>query len=269
MRKEFVMEVIKSYNQYYGKYFENAVCAAINGERAANLTGFDFPAEDIAAMNADAALCAEAINGDSAEWVGNHTSTMDCDAIIDGVHTEIKYTSNGNGTYYNTSMTYFDKFGFTPYKVYMEKEVYPYLEQFFGPISRAKTSPVSMKESKDFRHNHPAEYKTLTALDKAARAKYVAELYDFLNANPAVLAQFVSEMVNKTPAGKSIPQQLVVFNYTTKNCSVINANDISALSGPAALENKGLSLRYGNLRFAFSWQNGTALNNPTIRVFID
>ena len=56
------MEITKNNNQYYGKYFERAICSVINNEPFVNLTNFNFPPEDIEKMNSDAKICSNIFN---------------------------------------------------------------------------------------------------------------------------------------------------------------------------------------------------------------
>lgn len=262
------MNILKENNQYYGKYFENAICDVINNNKIENKTGFSFPQQDISEMNEDAFLCAKFIRGNKATWVGNKTTKMNCDAIIDNVHTEIKYVSAGSGTYFNTSLEYLTTLGFPSYREYMKEDVYPFLEKYFGEKIYENISPVSQEESHWFRNTYPTEYKKLTTLDKKARTKYVSDLYTYFKNNPAILSRFISDCLSKKNSGKTPPDRLVIFNYRKKDCRIIDKDTILSLTQNKIFKKNQLSLIFDKLRISIGWQNGNGLNNPTLRVFI-
>ena len=263
------MKITKSNNQYYGKYFERAICSVINNEPFVNLTNFNFPPEDIEKMNSDAKICSNIFNAKNALWIGNYTSTQSGDILLDGKNVEIKYVSGGKGTYLNTSLEYFSSIlGFVSYKEYMKPEVYPFLEPFFGKKIYDNISPVSQQQSKDFRKNFKKEYEILVKLDKKARTKYVSDLYEFLLNNPEKLSRFISDCISKEISNKTAPYCLVIFNYNTQKVEIINKATIEDLKNNKIFTKNNLSLNFGNFRASIGWQNGAGLNNPTIRVFI-
>ena len=96
------LSIVKDTNQYYGKYFENAICSVINNENFINNTNYNnFTEEDLELMQKDAKyfVSNNFPSANKAKWVGNNTETENCDIIIDNKHIEIKYVSSGNGTY--------------------------------------------------------------------------------------------------------------------------------------------------------------------------
>ena len=54
-----------------------------------------------------------------------------------------------------------------------------------------------------------------------------------------------------------------------KETKVLEIDKILTISQHLELKKTTNSLKYGNIRIAFGWQNGNGLNNPTIRIFID
>jgi hypothetical protein len=107
------------------------------------------------------------------------------------------------------------------------------------------------------------------------RAAFCIDITNYFKNNPEKLYQFYIDMINKVTARmnstqiKTVPDRFLVFNYNKKSISDIN---ISALKKAETIESikstpLGMVLN-DNVRFAFSWQNGAGLNNPTIRVYI-
>lgn len=266
------MNFTKANNQYYSAYIESRVTSYINNEtyeRPALIETFDFTPAEIAEMDNDAKIIAESIGGTRAIWVGRECSTANCDLIVDGREIELKYVSTGKGTYLNSSLKYFsDNLGFTPFTEYTHATICPYLEKYFGDNVYKNFSPVSMEESERFRHGHPDAYNELIQIDKLMRRQYVADLYDFLIANPQKLNTFISDAITKEIGGKQMPEEMIVFNHEKKTISSYSAEGIVDKMKHKSFKNAGLSLVFDDFRVAIGWQNGTGLNNPTLRVFI-
>ena len=66
---------------------------------------------------------------------------------------------------------------------------------------------------------------------------------------------------------KGKPDKLLIYNYNKKTITELNVDDFfNSINKHIKKNNLGLTM--GNIRIAFSWQNGAGLNNPTIRVFL-
>jgi hypothetical protein len=267
-----IMNFKKEHNQYYATFIESRIVAYINQEKYIKpdlIKDFLFSAEEIAEMEADALTIAKAINGKEAVWVGRNTANEDCDIIVDGRKIEIKYVGSGSGTYLNTSLSYFsDRLDFIPFTEYTHKTICPYLEQYFGEKVYNNFSPVSMAESKEFRHERPTEYEALQKIDKTMRKQYVKDLYNYLISNPILLNTFVSDIISKNVGNKKAPESLIVFNHETKEIKVFSEKEIKDKIQNKTIKNAGLSLAFDGFRVAIGWQNGNGLNNPTLRVFL-
>ena len=74
-------------------------------------------------------------------------------------------------------------------------------------------------------------------------------------------------MINKKTStiNKNKPDRIIVYNYTKNEISDINLNNLN-YDDTISLTDKGFSV--GDIRIQIGWQNGNALNNPTIRVFL-
>lgn len=259
----------KSENRSTGLYVEQAVVAVTNHESIVNNTDYNFSSETIEKMDYGAKRISEAIGGTKASYIGNQTKNANGDIIIDGKVVELKYVSCGKGTYLNTTMEYFNtNLGFVSYKEYMREEILPWLECFFGEKVYENISPVSKEESKLFRDTRPEDYKKLVVMDKKARIKYVEDLGNYLMANPDKLSRFISDCITKEATGKEPPDTLVVYNYCTDKIIIINKETIQELVKTKTFRRTPLGFVFDKFRVQIGWQNGAALNNPTIRVFI-
>lgn len=265
-----MLNITKETNQYYGKFFENAVASIINNETIVNKTGYDnFTSEDINQMIDDAKICAKYLNGTKCEWVGNQTSNANCDIIIDdNEHIELKYVSSGTGTYFNTSIYYFTKFGFD-FKEYMNNNNYYDIFKDNGfNYSLKNNSPVNVKESKNIRHNYSNIWeKEIKPADEKIRQQFIDDLVKYFNNHHDCLYTFISDMLNKNTetVNKTAPDKIIVFNYKEKEIYEVNPNNQIEEGN---ISNTDKSIKIDNIRIAIGWQNGNGLNNPTIRVFL-
>ena len=58
------------------------------------------------------------------------------------------------------------------------------------------------------------------------------------------------------------------MNYNKKTAKEINLKSfVDNITTTIRVTDKGLVI--GNVRIIFAWQNGSGLNNPTIRVFLE
>lgn len=257
----------KRENRNVAAYVEQAVVAIINHEPIVNNTDYDFPMEVVEKINSDAQEIANSLGGTNASYIGNQTKNTNGDIVIDGKIVELKYVSCGKGTYLNTTMDYFyTELGFPSYGEYMKEEILPWLSQFFGDKVYKNLSPVSKEESSIFQKTE--NYKILKQMDKKARTKYVADLYNLFVASPEKLAKFISDCITKKAAGKEPPDTLVIYDYSSNKMTIIDKKHIQDLVKNKTFRKTSLGLVFDGFRVQIGWQNGAALNNPTIRVFI-
>lgn len=265
----------RSTNQYYGKYRECCVVAHLNNTEVEYYEDYNFSIEEKEKMFEESKLIASYIGDHTALYTGNHTSSESGDIILDNGETiEIKCVSAGTGTYYNTSIYYFEKFGFN-FKEYMEKYgLYDVLENNFKDIckiSRKNNSPVSQANSSKIRHNYEEIYNAnIIPVDKEVRNNFIKDLIEYFSKNTDKLYQFVLDMLEKNTmtSKKTAPDRLIVLNYTKKIVKEINLKSFTEnISTEIKTTDKGFII--GNVRIAIGWQNGNGLNNPTIRVFLE
>lgn len=264
----------KANNQYYGKYRECCVVAHLNNEEVQYHENFFFTEEERKELYYQGKIIADFIGNHKAEYCGNHTMDAAGDILLDtGENIEIKTVSAGTGTYYNTSIYYFEKFGFD-FKKYMDTfGLYKALEESFGDfikISKKNKSPVSMKHSSLIRHEYSNIYiNKIVPIDILIRESFTKDLVEYFITNPEKVYEFISDMINKNSetSKKTSPDRLIVYNYTKDTIKEINLKNFTSNITNVRSTAKGLVI--GNIRFAFGWSNGNGLNNPTIRVFLE
>lgn len=191
----------RSNNQYFAELFERLIVSIANNESFdMNVINFKFTEDDYNKVFSDAKNVVEQFfKGKYIEYVGRKTSTADCDFIVDGQHVEIKYVGSSNGTYYNTTLLYFsDKFDLTSYNTFMQENgLLDYLSSFYGSKVYNNVSPLTIKESKDFRHNHKEQYEVFARQEAAVRKKYVNYIYNYFANNIDSRQIFVADMLGK------------------------------------------------------------------------
>ena len=262
-------------NQYYGKYRECCVVAHLNHAEVEYHENYTFTTEEQKILSDEAKLIADFLGNHTATYLGNHTANESGDILLDtGEIIEIKTVSAGSGTYFNTSIYYFSKFGFD-FKKYMENYgLYDAIEQSFGSIvnvSRKNNSPVNQTDSSFIRHNRKSEWEEkIVPVDEAMRIKFTQDIADYFTQNSDKVYEFISDMLNKNSATskKKSPDRMVVLNYKKGIVREIDLKNFkNNISTNIRTTDKGLII--GNVRIAFSWQNGIGLNNPTIRVYLE
>ena len=264
----------KDNNQYYGKYRECCVVAHLNGSEVKYNEDYEFTAEEKTQLFNEAKLISDYIGNHTATYCGNHTGSATGDILLDNGETiEIKSVSAGSGTYHNTTIYYFEKFGFN-FKDYMAKYgLYDALEANFKDIvrvSRTNKSPVSQANSSLIRHSYTDIYqKNIVPVDENMRKQFTSDIANYFANNSDKAYEFITDMLNKNCATnyKETPDRLIVLNYAKKTVREVDLQHFKDnISTNVRNTDKGLVI--GNIRVAFSWQNGGGLNNPTIRVFL-
>lgn len=264
------LKITKKNNQYYAQYIEEAVVAIINNQPIVNnVKNFTFKTWEIDIMNEDAAAIASYLNATSAEYMGRKTSTASCDIIADDKEIELKY-SKGNSTYYNTSITYFDQFGLVPFKQYMiDYGVLPFLATYFGDKVYDNISPVSAKEGSDWKEKNPEAYKQLISIEAKARNAYVTQVFEYLSKDESRVKYFAEQMLTKENSGKHTPDFVIIYHHDTDKIIEFTKDEILAMMTNSSIIRSGYSFKFNGFRTTIAWQNGTGLNNPTIRVYLD
>lgn len=271
----------KADNQYFGKYLERATVEHINDSgiiidptQYDDLSGYSFLDEEIAYLNEEAEKIATYIGKDLvASYVGNHTGTECGDIVLsNNTHIELKRVFGGSGTYHNTSIFFFKDYGYD-FKDYMrEYGLYDVIEKYFPSVSvsRKNNSPVNVKISSAIRHSDNEEGKrAIVQTDEIMRTAFVKNLAKYFSENPDMAYNFAKDMLNKVrlrTRESYKPDRFIVYNYNKDSITEINLQDMQF--NEDNIKNTDLGLLIGPLRMQIGWQNGTGLNNPTIRVFL-
>lgn len=262
-------------NQYYGKYRECCVVANLNHTSVDCQENYNFSEQEKVTLFNEGKLIADYIGEHKAIYLGNHTANESGDIQLDnGDIIEIKSVSAGAGTYFNTSIYYFLKFGFD-FKEYMTKYgLYEALESNFGTlvsVSRKNNSPISQPHSSLIRHNYKKTWEDcILPVDEKMRKHFVYDLADYFTHHSEKIYEFISDMLNKNTetSKKTAPDRLIVLNYQKNTVREVDLKHFyDNISTNIRVTNKGLVI--GNIRIAISWQNGVGLNNPTIRIFLE
>ena len=263
------LNITKKNNQYYGQYIEEAVVAIINNQPIVNnVKDFTFQEWEIDIMNEDAAAIAAYLNASSAEYMGRQTSLASCDIIADNKEIELKYSTD-NGTYYNTSVTYFDQFGLIPFKQYMiDYGVLSFLATYFGNKVYNNISPVSQKEGSIWRKENPEAYEQLIAIEAKARDAYVTQVFEYLTEDESRVKYFAQQMLTKESSGKHTPGSVIIYHHNTDELIEFTKDEILAMAN-SSMTRSGYTFKFNGFHTTIAWQNGTGLNNPTIRVYLD
>lgn len=261
---------MKSDNQYYGQYFEEAVFSILQNLPIINKTNCTFSPEEIEEMNSAAKEVANSLGHvDNVIYTGRKTSKASGDLICDEKIIELKYVSTGTGTYFNTSISFIDETGFEPFHSRLISS--GYLDQlaktFSGLISTTSLSPVSSSEKRKLIRSSP-KWDYFENFEGIIRKEYIKDFFAFLQENPDKLFLFIEGLLTKKIASKEIPNLIIVYNRTKKTFIKISREEISSLISNQEIKNTGLSFSAPGYRFSFGWQNGNGLCNPTIRVFL-
>lgn len=261
-------------NQYYGKYRECCVIACLNNSPVEYNENYIFTPQEQEQLYKEGKIIADYIGDHKAQYIGNHTATASGDILLDNNETvEIKCVSEGTGTYFNTSIYYFQKFGFDFKKYMKEFGLYQKLHELFSDINISETnnSPVSQKNSSYIRHHYTDLYTTyIVPIDEAMRKQFTSDIVDFFTNHIDKIYEFISDMLNKNTvtSQKTSPDRLIVYNYDKNTIHELQLSNFKDnIDTHIKQTDKGLVI--GNIRIAFSWQNGVGLNNPTIRVFLE
>ena len=234
---------IKAENQYYGKYRECCVVAHLNGTEVEYHENFSFTDKEKEMMFKQSKLIADFIGNHSAVYLGNHTSLESGDIKLDnGDIVEIKTVSAGSGTYFSTSIYYFEKFGFN-FKSYMENfGLYDALENYFGntvTISRKNNSPVNKENSSLIRHNYQELYENyIVPIDTEMREQFTKDIFNYFVNNSEKIYEFIADMLNKNSetSTKNAPDRLIVLNYNKNKVREIDIKNFLKFSACRALD---------------------------------
>ena len=259
----------KKENDLYGEAFEKLLVNKLGGHVALTEAELGAKIEDRHVSMAAEILGNKFGTIRSVEHIGKQVKNANADIKINGLNIEVKYVSGGTGTYWNTSMdAVTDFFGLESYPKNHIKEVRDFLYPFFGDSVYRNVSPVTLEQSHEFRHNHKDKYEQLKRVEFLCRDRYVHYLAHFFGTHPDKVVQLYDMILSKGASNKQAPDYLFVYNYDTKCYRFCSKEDLVSKSIEFNFTESQLGFIIGNFRVAVAWQNGTGLNNPTIRCFL-
>ena len=271
------MRRIKENNQWFGKAFEQVIVMLKKDLPLINpypehLTDNDF--SDIIDDGRDFLRQYEAVTPiQTIEWIGNHTMTEDGDLIINGEVQEIKYVSQGVGTWVNCTINHLyrylpDNF---PSHIDFMREV-GLLDKFTNFTKSRRweknhntTGPLSRPEAKEA--SKLPNNGGMLALDRIWRAAFVQAVFKNLCSNPVKLQQFLDDCVTKNIIGKATPKHLLVYNYRSHTlCNMATVNTIQ--QHPEKYHANDFGFTLGQIRISIYWKNQIG-NNLAMNVFLN
>ena len=271
----------KSNNANYAEYMERLVDAAINNNVDFNRIDSEMCYDHSMITHNEKLEMLQwakniqlAYNFKTSIYTGRKTSNEKGDLVLDGKITELKCVEKNKGTYFNTSVSYLDKFGIKNPAIAYEKIGYrSWLAKLIQPYGLKVTNKDAMSfvdpKTSSKIQKLPIYKKYIVPLDKKIRAIYVKKLYEYFISHPEDMKTFILDMMDKSTKG--VPDQILIYNYFNNSMNLIQTNEIIANNTQnCILKCSGdYGLSWGNsIRAIISWQNGTGCNNFTIRVFI-
>lgn len=263
----------KAENQWYGKGFEIAIYKVFNKFSLTNPFSEYINNEEWLHLLNDAKLFIKYYNSNekiiSIEWIGNHTSTMDGDLIINGEKVEIKRVSKGLGTWGNFTIKHIYKYlsnDFQPHTEFMKKVG---LYEQFAAVSKSHawmkdpyaTSPLSMDEAKIYGDN-------FTVLDEEWRKNFVKAIYQNLLNNPKNIQRLINDCITKEISPKKkMPKKLIVYNYITNTITNFADIDLIKKEYDNSIKANEFGIILDSIRINFSWKNHCG-HNLAMYVFL-
>ena len=271
----------KSTNQYFGELFEIALCNELDINTNDFKIDHVFSKDEIDSVKSDAKcmgdLLRQSIDFNSSDWFYCARSTVSSlGDLSDGSTTiELKYFSNGSGTYHNTSINYLNNLGIESYHDFLNRHGYYQELARIIPDMKANTnsnSPFSNEQSHIIRHTMKSEYAAIEEIEANIRAKYVSYVVDEIcnrNLVDTIFNDFINKKKTSNGAYKGIPDFLAICNHRNGSCRVFKKNQLVNLSSVSSVKVKGFSITINDvMNLVIGWQNGNGLSNPTIRCFL-
>lgn len=274
------MSRTKANNANYAEYMERILNALINNSVDFNIIDKEMITDiSMITLNEKNEMLSWAkniqkkYNFKTSQYIGRSTVKEKGDLILDEKITELKCVSQNNGTYYNTSVNYFDKFHILNpviayekigYRNFLQKLIasYGFKTTDYGTMSFVDQTTSSIIQKLPI-------YKQIKSIDNIIRAIYVDKLVKYFNTHPQEAQTFINDMMKKDTKGTA--EQLLIYNYFNNSMNLIAVPDIITQNTKINTIKKSgkYSLRWGSsAKATIAWQNGTGLNNFTIRVFI-
>lgn len=278
----------KDKNKYTGELFERIIVKSFQNENYIEKDSKLTEEENIRCCNGAKNVVnylKDNINIKKIEHIGKETKNKLGDILInDNISVEIKYiTSDGLGTYHNSTLSYFDKkLKLKSYKDFLkENNYYSFVNELLKEnnlvANMENSSPFTFDESKIIRKQLKYKYETIKQYEYKIRKTYIDYIYNELSNNPNLIHTLIFDLINKITFSKEgykykgIVDYYVVYLENKQKIIVIKKyclEDLKNKNIKLAKTDKSIIIK-GLFRIIPGWQNGTGLNNATIRVFLD
>ena len=148
------------------------------------------------------------------------------------------------------------------------KQVVDEVKGYFGDKVYDNLSPVSAKEGSVWSKENPLAYEELIAIEAKARDAYVTQVFNYLMEDESRIKYFAQQMLTKETSGKHTPDSVIIYHYNTDKLVEFTKEEILSMSNSTMIRS-GSTFKFNGFHTTIAWQNGTGLNNPTIRVYLD
>lgn len=227
----------------------------------------------------------ENIQIETIKHIGTETKNQLGDILINNeISVEIKYLNSvGLGTYHNSTLSYFDrKLKLKSYKDFLkENNYYSFVNGLLKEnnliANIENSSPFTIEESKIIRKQLKDKYVDIKNYEEKIRTSYVNYLYKELINNKELINILIFDLINKITFSKDnynykgIVDYYIVFLENKNKIITIKKESLEELKNKKIeIQKTDKSIVIKDLfRIVPGWQNGTGLNNATIRIFLD
>lgn len=185
--------------------------------------------------------------------------------------------------YHNSTLSYFDrKLKLKSYKDFLkENNYYSFVNELLKENNLIanidNSSPFTIEESKIIRKQLKDKYSDIKDYEEKIRTFYVDYLYKELINNKELINILIFDLINKITFSKDKYSYKGIVDYYIVYLE--NKNKIITIKKESLeeLKNKKIEIQKTDksiiikdlFRIVPGWQNGTGLNNATIRIFLD
>jgi len=278
----------KERNKYSGELFERIIVNSFENENYVEKDSKLTEEENSKCCNSAKKVLnylKENIQIETIKHIGKETKNQLGDILINNkISVEIKYLNSvGLGTYHNSTLSYFDKkLKLKSYKDFLkENNYYSFVNGLLKEnnliANIENSSPFTIQESKIIRKQLKDKYADIKNYEEKIRTFYVDYLYKELTNNQELINILIFDLINKITFSKDnynykgIVDYYIVFLENKNKIITIKKESLEELKNKKIeIQKTDKSIIIKDLfRIVPGWQNGTGLNNATIRIFLD
>lgn len=278
----------KEKNKYSGELFERIIVNSFENENYVEKDTKLTEEENEKCCNSAKKVLnylKENIQIETIKHICKETKNQLGDILINNkISVEIKYlNSSGLGTYHNSTLSYFDKkLKLKSYKDFLkENNYYSFVNELLKENNLVanieNSSPFTIEESKIIRKQLKDKYSDIKDYEEKIRKQYIDYLYKELINNKELINILIFDLINKITFSKDnynykgIVDYYIVFLENKNKIITIKKESLEELKNKKIeIQKTDKSIIIKDLfRIVPGWQNGTGLNNATIRIFLD